>query len=265
MAFSALRRLDGVASVYVAAQGKIQTVNFRRSFPQSVRLHTYSLPRHRTLYYGLAKYPTLARRLVASAARPAATQAPRPAAAASAFSRLRRQPKPWTPTRSTARTPPPPPPSGGSRSHSSSLPSASAARLPTSLAGQYSLLPVASLSGLLSPLPLSVSARLRELHEHRRRAGSRQLSTSAPSMAAAKIDGTAIAKKIREKLAAEIAERRSHNAKYLPSLKIIQGRTALHFDQTRENLSFANISRAVQLVIDQILVCLILSRDDPAA
>lgn len=42
-------------------------------------------------------------------------------------------------------------------------------------------------------------------------------------MAAIKIDGTAIAKRIREGLHAEILEKRKANPKYKPSLKIIQG------------------------------------------
>ncbi|KAK3935898.1 C-1-tetrahydrofolate synthase, cytoplasmic [Diplogelasinospora grovesii] len=41
-------------------------------------------------------------------------------------------------------------------------------------------------------------------------------------MAATKIDGTAIAKKIRERLHAEIAEKKKSNPRYQPSLKIIQ-------------------------------------------
>lgn len=42
-------------------------------------------------------------------------------------------------------------------------------------------------------------------------------------MAAIKIDGTALAKKIREGLHEEILERQKANPKYRPSLKIIQG------------------------------------------
>jgi len=41
-------------------------------------------------------------------------------------------------------------------------------------------------------------------------------------MAATKIDGTAIAKKIRERLRAEIAEVKETNPRFTPSLKIIQ-------------------------------------------
>ncbi len=42
-------------------------------------------------------------------------------------------------------------------------------------------------------------------------------------MAAARIDGTAIAKKIRERLRTEILERQKTNPRFQPSLKIIQG------------------------------------------
>jgi methylenetetrahydrofolate dehydrogenase (NADP+)/methenyltetrahydrofolate cyclohydrolase/formyltetrahydrofolate synthetase len=42
-------------------------------------------------------------------------------------------------------------------------------------------------------------------------------------MAALKIDGTAVAKRIREGLHAEILERQKTNPKYKPSLKIVQG------------------------------------------
>lgn len=45
-------------------------------------------------------------------------------------------------------------------------------------------------------------------------------------MAAAKIDGTAIARKVREQLRAEIAEKKGINPRFQPCLKIIQG--ALH-------------------------------------
>lgn len=42
-------------------------------------------------------------------------------------------------------------------------------------------------------------------------------------MTAHKIDGTAIAKSIREKLGAKIQERQAQNPRYRPSLKIVQG------------------------------------------
>jgi hypothetical protein len=51
----------------------------------------------------------------------------------------------------------------------------------------------------------------------------RSFSTSSPAMVASKIDGTAIAKGIRETLQREIAEKQKVNPRYRPSLKIIQG------------------------------------------
>ena len=51
----------------------------------------------------------------------------------------------------------------------------------------------------------------------------RFFSTSPSAMTAAKLDGTAIAKSIRERLAAEIVEKQKLNPHYQPSLKIIQG------------------------------------------
>lgn len=48
-------------------------------------------------------------------------------------------------------------------------------------------------------------------------------SPSTAAMAATKIDGTAIAKKIRERLRSEIAQVRDTNPRFRPSLKIIQG------------------------------------------
>jgi methylenetetrahydrofolate dehydrogenase (NADP+)/methenyltetrahydrofolate cyclohydrolase/formyltetrahydrofolate synthetase len=44
-------------------------------------------------------------------------------------------------------------------------------------------------------------------------------------MTATKIDGTAVAKKIRERLRAEIESTQKINPRYKPSLKIIQGTT----------------------------------------
>ena len=42
-------------------------------------------------------------------------------------------------------------------------------------------------------------------------------------MVATRLDGTAIAKSIRERLGAEIVEKQKLNPRYKPSLKIIQG------------------------------------------
>ncbi len=55
------------------------------------------------------------------------------------------------------------------------------------------------------------------------RASHRRFSTSIRAMAASKIDGTAVAKRIREKLRAEILERQKANPRFQPSLKIVQG------------------------------------------
>lgn len=52
----------------------------------------------------------------------------------------------------------------------------------------------------------------------------RAFSSTPSAMTAAKIDGTAIAKKIRERLHAEIEATQKVNPRYKPSLKIIQGR-----------------------------------------
>ena len=42
-------------------------------------------------------------------------------------------------------------------------------------------------------------------------------------MTGSKIDGTAIAKSIRERLGSQIKERQQANPRYRPSLKIVQG------------------------------------------
>lgn len=52
---------------------------------------------------------------------------------------------------------------------------------------------------------------------------SRSFSTSSSTMTAVKLDGTAIAKSIREKLAAEVVEKQQLNPQYQPSLRIVQG------------------------------------------
>ena len=48
-------------------------------------------------------------------------------------------------------------------------------------------------------------------------------TTHATAMVAQRLDGTAIAKEIREKIGAEILEKQKVNPRYKPSLKIIQG------------------------------------------
>jgi hypothetical protein len=54
-------------------------------------------------------------------------------------------------------------------------------------------------------------------------ASLRSFSMSTSTMTAIKLDGTAIAKSIREKLAAEVVEKQKLNPQYQPCLKIIQG------------------------------------------
>lgn len=53
---------------------------------------------------------------------------------------------------------------------------------------------------------------------------TRHFSSTPFAMVAHKIDGTAIAKAIRERLGAQIKEKQAKNPRYRPSLKIIQGR-----------------------------------------
>ena len=53
---------------------------------------------------------------------------------------------------------------------------------------------------------------------------ARHFSSTRFTMAGQKIDGTAIAKSIREKLGAKIKERQEKNPRYRPSLKIVQGK-----------------------------------------
>lgn len=51
----------------------------------------------------------------------------------------------------------------------------------------------------------------------------RNFSRTYPAMVAQRLDGNAIAKTIRERLATEIAEKQKINPRYKPCLKIIQG------------------------------------------
>ena len=53
---------------------------------------------------------------------------------------------------------------------------------------------------------------------------SRTFSSTAATMVATKLDGTAIAKSIRERLAVEIAEKQVLNPRYKPNLKILQSK-----------------------------------------
>jgi len=56
---------------------------------------------------------------------------------------------------------------------------------------------------------------------------TRSFSSTPIAMTATKIDGTAIAKSIREKLHAQIEETQKTNPRFQPSLKIIQGTITL--------------------------------------
>lgn len=67
------------------------------------------------------------------------------------------------------------------------------------------------------------SAPLPKPHISLSSASSRAFSSSAAAMAAERIDGTAIAKKVREQLKADIAEKKGINPRFQPCLKIIQG------------------------------------------
>lgn len=58
----------------------------------------------------------------------------------------------------------------------------------------------------------------------KRNTRTRLFSSTPHTMVATKIDGTAIAKKIREKLHKEIEATQKINPRYRPSLKIIQGK-----------------------------------------
>lgn len=58
-------------------------------------------------------------------------------------------------------------------------------------------------------------------------AASRSFHSSPVTMVAAKIDGNAIAKSIRERLHEEIREKQSSNPRYRPALRIIQGASRL--------------------------------------
>ena len=65
-----------------------------------------------------------------------------------------------------------------------------------------------------------------------RRQQHRLFSTTPSAMTATKIDGTAIARSIRERLGAQIQQRQQTNARYRPSLKIVQGESNLQRDNT---------------------------------
>lgn len=67
----------------------------------------------------------------------------------------------------------------------------------------------------LSPLPTTSSSLASSRN-------NRLFSTTTAAMVARQLDGTAIAKAIRERIGAEIAERQKANPRYQPCLKIVQ-------------------------------------------
>lgn len=75
---------------------------------------------------------------------------------------------------------------------------------------------------LYTPLSPSPSPSQSQLQSRSGR-GSRTFCSTRISMTATKIDGTAIAKSIRERLGAQIKKRQEVNARYRPNLKIVQG------------------------------------------
>lgn len=66
---------------------------------------------------------------------------------------------------------------------------------------------------------------------------SHSFSSSRPVMTAQKIDGTAIAKAIREKINASIHQRQQSNPRYKPSLVIIQGICILALSLDKSNIA----------------------------
>ena len=86
--------------------------------------------------------------------------------------------------------------------------------------------------GFLTPTSAATSSSLSSIPHSTQ---SRPFSSTIPAMTATKIDGTAIAKKIRERLHAEIESTQKVNPRYKPSLKIIQGMSS-----TQNLQSYAN-------------------------
>ena len=83
-------------------------------------------------------------------------------------------------------------------------------------------------------------------------------SSTAVAMVAAKIDGTAIAKNIRERLKSEIEEIQKSNPRFIPSLVIFQGRSCRLCGLPRGNEDgqrlYANYVLFIQLAIGLIPV-----------
>lgn len=80
---------------------------------------------------------------------------------------------------------------------------------------------------------------------------------SPPKMAPSKIDGTAIAKEIRERLKAEVSKLREADPTFRPSLTIVQGSEQAYTSKhcVRGN-KYADPS-PIQLVVEQTQVCIL--------
>lgn len=112
-----------------------------------------------------------------------------------------------------------------------------------------------------SPLftgPLIRRSHIRSCQTHREKASAakrcvakRAFSTTGTKMAAQKIDGKAIAAKIRERLRAEILEKREANPRYQPCLKIIQGESLCDIPRPSPCFQF-----------DMLTLCLVANRGD---
>ena len=96
--------------------------------------------------------------------------------------------------------------------------------------------------------PAPLTAIYSRLGARQKNQGEKFYSTSS-AMTATKIDGTAIAKSIRERLHAEIENTQKTNPRYKPSLKIIQGKLSLYSVRSLE------LTCHSQSVTDQIQVC----------
>lgn len=82
--------------------------------------------------------------------------------------------------------------------------------------------PASSTFSSRRPLLLASPSALLPLPFSAHRGTGRFFSTTSAAMVATKLDGTAIAKSIRERIGREIAERQKLNPRYRPSLKIVQ-------------------------------------------
>lgn len=78
----------------------------------------------------------------------------------------------------------------------------------------------------------------------------RSFATTAAAMVATKLDGNSIAKAIRERLGAEIAEKQQQNPRYRPSLRIIQGMAARARQQDRRRF-FSLLSCSLCLLMQE--------------